>query len=375
MLLPPFGEDGQRLLGEARVAVVGCGALGCTMADLLARAGVGEVHLIDRDVVELTNLQRQTLYTEADAAAGLPKSRAAARRLNAVNSAVRIHAHTADLTARNAERLLGPVLASATTAPAAAPFGAPAAGPGPRTTPTPGARSLMLDATDNFETRYLLNDLSVKHGVALVYGGVVGTRGMQATFRPFGERPTPCLRCIFDRPPPPGSTPTCDTAGVLGPSVVMVAAAQASDALKLILGQEHLLANSLMDLDPWQDPPVHRRLDLGRPRPDCPACALRRFEFLDGAGREDAALCGQDAVQVGEPADSPLDLARVRERLAPHGDFALVGDMLLRGLFSAERNHKGEPLALTLFSDGRAIVRGTTSSTRARTLYARYIGG
>jgi molybdopterin-synthase adenylyltransferase len=353
MLLPEIGAPGQERLAAARAAIIGCGALGCTLADLLARAGVGNLHIIDRDVVELTNLQRQTLFTESDAAAGLPKAEAARRRLASINSQIEIHTHTADLTARNAERLLQPVLSPCRGQPAA----------------------LLLDATDNFQTRFLLNDVSVKHATPLIYGGVVGTRGMQATFTPFGDRRTPCLRCLFDAPPPPGSTPTCDTAGVLGPVVQMVAAAQATEAIKFLIGRRDLIAPGMLDLDPWSSPPVHRRLDIGRPREDCRACALRRFDFLDAAAAEHTALCGQDAVQVSAPAEGQLDLAALHHRLAPHGDFALMGDLLLRGVFSAERSDKGEQLALTLFPDGRAIIRGTTNPTRARTLYARYIGG
>jgi molybdopterin/thiamine biosynthesis adenylyltransferase len=352
MLLPEIGAQGQSRLAAARVAIIGCGALGCALADTLVRAGVGAsggVHLVDRDTVELTNLQRQTLFTEADAEQGLPKADAARRRLYSVNSRVRTHAHVADLTARNGERLLSPVLE-----------------------PGDGA-AVLLDATDNFQTRFLLNDLSVKHEVPLIYGGVIGTRGMQCTFIPFGDGATPCLRCLFDAPPPPGSAPTCDTAGVLSTVVHTVAAAQATEAIKLLIGRRDLVAPGMLDLGPWSNPPVHRRLDTGRPRDDCRACALRRFDFLDSSAGEDAALCGQDAIQLAAPAQTQLNLDSALRRLAPHGDFALMGTLLLRGTFSAERS-EGKPLALTLFPDGRAIIRGTTDPTRARTLYARYIG-
>jgi adenylyltransferase/sulfurtransferase len=343
MLLPDFGEEGQRRLLASRALLVGCGALGCTIADLLVRAGVGTVTIVDRDIVDLTNLQRQTLYTEADVAEGLPKAEAARRRLAAVNSAVTIRAAVADFTATNARAIM-----------------------------TEARPDVLLDGTDNFETRYLLNDLAVSSGVPYVYGGAVASHGMQMTIRP---GVTACLRCLFEEPMPPGTTQTCDTAGVLGPVVTIVAACQAVDVLKLLAGHPEQLSGTLLDFDAWRND--RRRLELAGPRSDCPCCGQRRFEFLDGSRGSGAAhLCGQDAVQVSSPAtNGRMDLAALVERLRPHGKFSLLGSFLVRGELTAERGRGGAPLHLTVFADGRAIVRGTDRPDLARSVYARYVGG
>jgi adenylyltransferase/sulfurtransferase len=341
MLLPAFGPEGQERLGRSHVVIVGCGALGCAGADLLARAGIGRLTLVDRDVVEITNLQRQTLFSEADTADGMPKAEAARRRLTAVNSTITIEAVVADVNPSNAESLIG--------------------------RPT-----LIFDGCDNFETRYLLNDVAVKYGVPYVYGGAVGTRGMQATIVP-GR--TPCLRCLFDEPPPPGTTPTCDTVGVLGPIIAITAAWQATEALKVLLGEP--TATTLLDVDAWTG--ATRRLDLGQARGDCPCCGTRRFEFLSGArAGGGASLCGQDAVQVA-PASSGngqrVELEALAARLASHGSFKALGRLLIRGVFEHERGDQGRPIELTVFADGRAIVKGTTRPEAARSIYAKYVGG
>ena len=337
MLLPGIGEEGQGRLMASTAVVVGCGALGCASADLLARAGVGKLILIDRDVVELTNLQRQCLFDERDAAEGTPKAEAARRRLAAVNSGITVQARVADLHAANAEELL--------------------AGAG-----------VIVDGTDNFETRYLLNDVSVKRGVAYCYGGVVGTRGMQATFVP-GR--TACLRCVFEAPPPAGSTPTCDTAGVLGPVVQIVGACQAADALKVLLGRLDLLSGTLLDMDLWAN--RRRRVELSGARRDCPCCGGRRLEFLDGerAGLA-TSLCGRHAVQVRPPETVRFDLPGLARRLSPHGEFTATM-FLVRGVLRGEQGEDG-PLGLTVFSDGRALVHGTDRPEVARGVYARYVG-
>jgi molybdopterin-synthase adenylyltransferase len=346
MLLPEFGPEAQARLAAGHAVVVGCGALGCSIADQLARAGVGRLTLIDRDVVEISNLQRQVLFDEADAAEGIPKAEAARRRLSRVNSAIGIDAHIADLNAGNAERLL---------------FGSSCAAP-----------TVLLDGTDNFETRYLLNDLAVKHRVAYLYGGVVGSRGMQATFIPRGlPGETACLRCLFDEIPAPGTAPTCDTAGVLGPVVSIIAACQAADALKVLIGRGDRLSGTLLEMDLWSN--HRRRLELGGPRAECPCCGQGRFIFLDASHAPTAALCGQDAVQVHPAGEVRLDLGVIAERLANHGEFRSVGNLLLRGEFSHERGEGGR-LELTVFGDGRAIVKGTTRPELARSIYARYIG-
>lgn len=350
MLLPGFGAAGQQRLLAAHATVVGVGALGCAAADMLARAGVGRITLIDRDVVELTNLQRQTLFDESDAAEGLPKAEAARRRLSRINSRIGVVAEVADLTARNAERLLSP---------------------------RSGGPAVLLDGTDNFETRYLLNDISVRHGIPYVYGGAVGTRGLQMAVIPppdsSGQRRVrPCLRCVFEDPPAPGTAPTCDTAGVLGPVIASVAAAQAADAIRVLLGLGDQVPAGLLEIDLWEG--VHRRLNVGAARPDCPCCGLGKFEFLDGRGAQAMALCGQDAIQIAPASETRLDLGALAERLAPHGEFKQLGGFLVRGELRADRPESGPPLRLTVFADGRAIINGTARPEIARAVYARYIG-
>ncbi len=356
MLLQDWGEVGQRRLSRAHAMFVGVGALGCAGADLLARAGVGTLTLIDRDIVEATNLQRQTLFTERDV--GLPKVEAAARRLAEINSSVQLRALALDLTHRNAEGLL------------------------PGRDALPGV-DILVDATDNFETRYLLNDLAVKRGLPYAYAGVVGTRGMQATFLPASARrklATPCLRCLFDEPPAPGSAPTCDTAGVLGPAVAIVAGAQSTDVLKVLLGREDLLAGALLEFDVWTN--ERRRLALGPPRGDCPCCVHARYEFLEASRTGDwGVLCGQDAVQIsppevrgdlGVPGASALDLDGLARRLAGVGDIARTAFMV-RARLTPDGPHS-PALELSVFADGRAIVRGTTRADVARSIYAKYVG-
>lgn len=344
-ILPGIGDAGQDRLARSHAAVVGLGALGSAIADHLARAGVGRLTLIDRDLVDATNLQRQSLYTERDAAEQSPKAEAARRRLTEVNSEITLDAHIADLTPRNIAQLL--------------------AGPA-------GRPDVILDGTDNFETRYLLNDLAVRDGVPFVYGGVVGTRGMQTTIRP---GTTPCLRCLFEDPPAPGTQPTCDTAGVLGPVVAIVAGCQASDAIRLMLGQGDRIPASLLEFDLWAG--HRRRLDLtDARRENCPCCGLRRFEFLAGGNASAAAtLCGQNAVQISPPdrPGRPLDLGSLAERLGGVGEVRLTSFMV-RATLPAGPDGSQERCTLTVFRDGRAIVSGTALPDRARALYARYVG-
>lgn len=343
-ILPDVGREGQARLGRAHAAVVGLGALGCAAADHLARAGVGRMTLIDRDMVEWTNLQRQSLYEERDAAERLPKAEAAHRRLAAVNSGIELVSHIADLTPGNAEALL-------------------AGGPAP---------GVIVDGTDNFETRFLLNDVAVKHGVPYVYGGVVGTRGMQMTIRPGA---TACLRCVFDEPPPPASQPTCDTAGVLGPAVGIVGACEASDALRVLLGRGATIPPTLLEFDLWEG--RRRRLDLSAARrEDCVCCGRRLFEFLEGGrgGSDAVALCGRDAVQVSPPpGGGRLDLEALAGRLAAAGAVTLR-PFMLRCALAGEMTEAGGRLELTIFRDGRTIVQGTTRPERARSVYAKYVG-
>lgn len=331
MRLPEIGAGGQARLAAAEVVVVGCGALGCTSSDLLARAGIGRMTLIDRDQVEWSNLHRQSLFSEADARAGTPKALAARERLLAANSSVEVEAVVADLRAMNVPALV------------------------------PARAAVVVDATDNFETRYLLNDLCVKRGLPLVYGGVIGVRGMQATFAPGG----PCLRCVFPEPPVPGSQATCESAGVLGPAVSVVGAMQAAATIRLVI--EGTAPRELHEWDVWRG--TSRALALGDARADCPTCAVRRFEFLDAPRGEDAArVCGSDAVQVWPTPEARVDLRALAERLSPHAAVE-VGAVMVR---AAIRDRPG--VTLTVFADSRAIVRGAGGIEAARSLYARFVG-
>ncbi len=351
MLLPDFGPEGQARLSEAHAVIVGCGALGCVLGDALARAGVGTLTLLDRDLVDATNLQRQVLFDERDAAEGAPKAVAAARRLSQINSSINLRPLIADLSHRNAEQL---ILAGQTQ---------------------PKPPTVLLDGTDNFHTRLLLNDVAVKHSIPLVYAGVVGTVGTSMAVVP-GR--TPCLRCLVDEPPPAGASPTCDTIGVLGPAVLMIASHQAAQALKILLGRADLLDRTLVELDPWRS--VSRRIAADTPATGCPCCTHRRFVCLDGHDAPDSVvLCGRDSVQVS-PATTALapgiDLESLAQRLAAHGSF-VVNRFLLRGSLGSERpsRRNGQPLEITVFRDGRAIIRGTSEPSVARSIYARYIGG
>ncbi|MCB9838300.1 MAG: ThiF family adenylyltransferase [Phycisphaeraceae bacterium] len=339
-LLPGIGDAGQRRLREAHALIVGVGALGSAVAESLCRAGVGTLTLVDRDIVEPTNLQRQSLYAEADL--GAAKAHAAAKRLRAIDASAQINPVAEDFAQRNARRLAG------------------------------GA-DLIIDGTDNFETRYLINDLTVATDRPYIYGGVVATQAMQMTIIP-GR--TPCLRCVFEDPPPPGSTPTCDSAGVLGPAVQTVAALQAIAAMKILVGAPETVDRRLFTADLWTN--RFERIDLGDPKPGCPCCARREFDFLEGeAGAEIRSLCGRNSVQIAPGDDAPIsrvDLDDLARRLTPFGAFE-VRDRLLRGSFADERTDQGDSaIGLTLFPDGRAIITGTTRSDRARSIYAKYVG-
>lgn len=331
-LLPGWGDAGQQRLAGSRAAIVGVGALGCAAADLLARAGVGHITLIDRDIVELTNLQRQSLFTERDAAEATPKAEAAAQRLRAVNSEVTIVPVVADLDAVNAERLLA------------------------------GA-SIIIDGLDNYDARFLLNDISVKHGIPYIYAGAIGTRGMVMPVLPALEG-APCLRCLFAGPPPAGSQPTCDSAGVLGPLISIIAGHQAALALRVLLALATPADAALLEIDPWR--PSHRRVEPGAGKDRaCPCCGSRRFDFLDAAATPATVLCGADAVQVAAPAGAALALDRLSDRLASVGT-------VRRSPFHVRVTVDGS--TLTIFPDGRAIVHGVTDPGRARAIYARVVG-
>ncbi|HEV2690603.1 MAG TPA: ThiF family adenylyltransferase [Bryobacteraceae bacterium] len=325
ILFHGIGAAGQQCLLDARVVVVGCGALGSFLVGALARAGTGWMRIIDRDYVELSNLQRQWLFDECDVEQGLPKSIAAARKIAAINSGVQVEPAVADLTASNVEDLLGDV-------------------------------SLILDGTDNFEARYLINDFAVSRGLPWIYGAAVGSYGITMSVLP-GR--TACLRCIY--PDAPGGVqPTCETAGVLGSVTALIASLQVSEALKILCGAEP--SGKIATVDVWSG--EMRQVAQPGPEPGCPACGRREFPFLNGEGRAPVSLCGRNAVQIHE-RKRPLDLRDLAARLAPLGavranEFALRFEI--------------PPYLLTVFPDGRAIVKGTTDVGIARSLYARYIG-
>lgn len=330
MILPGWGPEGQARLSARTAAVIGCGALGSHIANHLARAGVGRLILADRDFVEWHNLPRQVLYAEADAAAGLPKAIAAARRLRQVNSEVEIEPHVVDVNADTVEGLIA------------------------------GA-DVVLDGADNFEVRYLVNEACVKHGIPWVYGGVLGTYGLTAAIIP-GE--TPCLSCLLGPLPPPGSVPTCETAGVLGPAVAVIAALEVVEGLKLLLDRRDALLKSLVMVDVWSGD--FERIQAQKASSDCPVCDERRFELLDAErGSLTTVLCGRQAVQVSPRPAPALDLAALARRLEGAGPLS-VNDYMLR--------LDVEGCQMTVFDDGRAIVKGTADPAHARALYTRYVG-
>lgn len=329
-LLPEIGSGGQERLLASSVALVGCGALGSVIASTLVRAGVGQVRVIDRDYIELNNLHRQMLFDEEDIAAGLPKAVAAAEKLRKINSQVSVEPVVADVNPDNVERFIGAV-------------------------------DLVLDGTDNFETRFLLNDACVKHGVPWVYGAVLATYGMVGAIIPHR---TPCFRCFLAEMPVPGSTPTCDTAGVLSTAVNIVASLEVTEGLKILLGKEDELYSGLLYVDVWSG--TFERLALGKRDEPCPVCDLGQYEFLEArAGSYLTGLCGREAVQVNVRGNTQVSFANLAGRLAAVGQVAF-NDYMLR--------FRVDSYELTVFPDGRTIVKGTTDETVARTLYARYIG-
>jgi adenylyltransferase/sulfurtransferase len=324
-----MGREGQERLGAASVALVGCGALGTVIADGLTRAGVGHLRIIDRDVLELHNLQRQVLFDEEDVARGLPKAVAAANKLARVNSGVRIEPVVADLSPRNAERLLD-------------------------------GTDVVVDGTDNFETRYLINDVCVKHGRPWVYGAVIATYGMTTTILP-GR--TPCFRCMLRQKPAPGSVPTCDTVGVLGAAVNVIASLEVVQTLKVLTDQVES-PPPLIFVDVWENLWEVFPIQKGDGR--CPACDERRWEFLTArGGMRVVELCGQDTFQVTPGEGASISLERLADRLRMVGEVS-QNEYLLRLWVS--------PYEVTIFADGRALVKGVRNEAEAKGVYAKYVG-
>jgi len=328
VLLREIGEDGQRKLLASTVLIVGCGALGSNLATLTVRAGFGRVRIVDRDVLERSNLHRQVLFDEDDVAAGLPKAIAAARKLVRINSDVVVEPHVTDVTASRIEPLLEGV-------------------------------DVVLDGTDNFEIRYLINDACLEHGIPWVYAGVVATSGMSMTFTP-GDGP--CLRCLFPELPPPGSLPTCDTIGVLNTAPALLATLQATEAIKLVTDPK-AVSRGLLHLDLWSR--AFRVLEVARVD-DCPACGQGRRDFLESRDTPwTTSLCGRNTVQISPARPVELQLDLLGARLAKAGEVRNNGFLLQ---FDAEGH------TLVVFPDGRVLVQGTNDEALARTLHARYIG-
>ena len=330
ILFSGIGVEGQRKLLAARALIVGCGALGTAHAEALSRAGVGHLRLVDRDFVEPSNLQRQTMFTENDAEKRLPKAVAASNHLHEINSAIQIELHVADVNHSNIENLIRDC-------------------------------DVVIDGTDNFATRYLINDACVKHNTNWIYGAAVGSYGVTMTIRP---HQTACLRCVFEEAPPPASAPTCDTSGVIMPIISIVSAVQVAEALKLLTGRTEELHESLMQFDVWKN--EWRKIGLPAPHADCPTCGLRQFETLSPVSAETAAvLCGRDAIQISPSRPTQVNFSSLAERLRHAGEVNF-NEYLLR--------FKTGPFELTVFHDARSIVRGTDEIATARSLYAKYIG-
>jgi adenylyltransferase/sulfurtransferase len=330
ILFSEIGEAGQRQLGRSRALIIGCGALGSAHAESLARAGVGKLRIVDRDFVETSNLQRQTMFTEGDALERLPKAVAAAAHIGEINAEIEVEPEIVDVNYSNIERLIMDC-------------------------------DVVLDGTDNFGTRYLINDACVKHEVNWIYGAAVGSYGVTMTIRP---HLTPCLRCLFEAVPPAASSPTCDTAGVIMPIISIVASVQVTEALKLLTRRNEDLHGSLMQFDVWRN--EWRKINPGPPSPNCTTCALGRFETLEPASADLAAvLCGRNAVQISPAQATQLNFEELAKRLRITGDVKF-NDYLLRF-------RTGE-FELTVFQDARSIIRGTDEIKTARSLYAKYIG-
>ncbi len=330
ILFSEIGAEGQERLERSHVLVVGCGALGSSQAELMARAGVGRLTLLDRDILEASNLQRQLLYDEAQVEQGLPKAIAAQQRLQQINSDIQIEGIPTDVRPVNVEHLLQDV-------------------------------DLVLDGTDNFETRLLLNDACIKHALPWIYGACVGSYGVTMPILP---KKTPCLRCLFDTMPLPGTAQTCDTTGVIGPIVTTISSLQCTEALKYLTGRHDAIRRTLFHIDLWDN--HFASIKVKAPREDCPACQLEQWEYLKGQHHpKTAVLCGRNTVQVLPPLTQSLDLKKIASQLQAHGTVQ-SNDYLLRCNLKSH--------TLTLFLDGRALIEGTQSPTEARAIYARFLG-
>jgi molybdopterin/thiamine biosynthesis adenylyltransferase len=326
ILFKEIGVEGQKKLAQSSVVIVGCGATGSVLASLLGRSGIGTLRILDRDYVEASNLQRQTLFDENDARESIPKAIAAARQIARFNSQIVVEPHVADLTPANVDSLLG-------------------------------GSDLILDGTDNFETRYLINDYALKNSVAWIYSAAVASYAVTLDILP-GE--TACLACLFPESPR-GTLETCETAGILNSAVNLVASLAATEALKFLVGARSKMRRTLLSWDVWTN--ERAELDATHPRAGCRACS-RDFVHLAGEGRPHITLCGRNSVQIHEQS-RPVDFAELTTRLQPHGNVR-HNEFVLK--------FWREPYEMTLFPDGRAIIKGTADTAIARSLYARYVG-
>jgi len=332
ILFAGVGREGQERLLNSRVTVIGCGALGAMQIETLARAGVGHLRVVDRDFVEESNLQRQIMFEEQDVADKLPKAIAVEQRVRRINSDIDIEAIVADVNYTNVEEIIEP-------------------------------SDLVIDGTDNFETRFLLNDACVKHSKPWIYGAAVGAYGLTITIRPYM---TPCLRCIFETMPPPGTSPTCDTAGVILPIISMIASIQATEAIKILTGQFEKLHGSIVHIDVWEN--LYNKMKLGKAidRVDCATCKRRNFEYLNArTGQLATSLCGRNSVQITHTDRVRIDLGELAERLRQSGEVTLTKFLL---------KFKVGDYELTVFPDARSIIKGTDDIPLARGLYAKYVG-
>jgi adenylyltransferase/sulfurtransferase len=325
ILFGPIGEQGQQSLLSSHAVIVGCGALGSFHAAALARAGVGRLTIVDRDYVEPSNLHRQWLFEESDAASALPKAIAAQRRLACVNSAIEVRGIVADLTPTNAEDLL--------------------------------SADLILDGTDNFDTRYLINDFSISRSIPWIYGAAVGAYGLAMPVIP---NRTACLRCVYPDPPS-GAQPTCETAGVLNVIISAVASVQIADALKILSGNAGAVVPRITTIDLWGA--GIRQIAMPARDSECPTCARREFPHLEESARAPVTMCGRNAVQIHDRRT--VDLEALAARLGPLGEVR-SNEFALR--FTVP------PYDLTIFPDGRAIIKGTSDPATARALYSRFLG-
>lgn len=332
MRFAPLGEPGQQRLLESRVLIVGCGALGTVLANTLARAGVGHLRIVDRDFIETNNLQRQVLFDERDVADELPKAIAAANKLRQINSQITLEPLVTDVDSANIAALCEGV-------------------------------DLILDGTDNFETRFLINDAAVKFNLPWVYGGCLGAEGQTMTILP-GE--TPCLRCLIPEPPAAGTTPTCDTAGIVSPIINVIASIESMEAIKILSGRRDAINRTLTIIELWENRFRNMKLDSLRESVDCACCRRREFPWLEGSrGSHTAVLCGRNAVQISPPSGTRLDLAELAKSLSSLGQVTHNAFLLRLGV---------DKYRLTLFPDGRAIIGGTDDIAEAKSVYARYVG-